>query len=109
MCCKGFLTRIIPFLLTFAVGLFIAGFFVSVTAPSFQFNRGGWKGTHRQYHIRIESENQRLRDENMRLRNQMAEEAARSYKVHPAFDGELAVPPPPPLPPAPKSVPYRNR
>ena len=35
---KVFIKRFFPFLLTFAAGLVIASFFVTVTAPSFQFN-----------------------------------------------------------------------
>ena len=102
MCCKGFIKRVFPFFLTFAVGLFIASFFVTIAAPSFQFKNRNWRSNHRQYHIRIESENQRLRDENLRLRNQLAEKERQSFAVHPAFDSDLAVPPPPP-------VPYRSR
>ena len=69
MCCQGFIKRVLPFFLTFAVGLFIASFFVTIAAPSFQFKNRGWRN-HRQYHQRIESENQQLREENMRLKNE---------------------------------------
>ena len=70
MCCKGFVKRIIPFFLTFAVGLFIASFFVSIAAPNFQFKRSNWKRNHRQYDRQMELEIQRLREENMRLKNE---------------------------------------
>ena len=49
MCCKGFFKRIVPFFLTFAVGLFIASFFVTIAAPNFQFRRNVWK-TSSTYH-----------------------------------------------------------
>ncbi len=70
MCCKGFVKRIVPFFLTFAVGLLVASFFVTVAAPSFQFKSRNWKRNHRQYDRQMELENQRLRDENLRLRNE---------------------------------------
>lgn len=67
MCGKVFIKRVLPFFLTFSVGLFIASFFVTIAAPRFQFN-GGWRRHHQQYHRKMESENQRLREENMRLK-----------------------------------------
>jgi len=70
MCCKGFVKRIVPFFLTFAVGLFIASFFVTVVAPSLKIPNRGWRRNHRQYDRQMELENQRLRDENLRLRNE---------------------------------------
>lgn len=71
MCCQGFLKRVLPFFLTFAVGLFIASFFVTIAAPSFQFQNRGWKRNHRQYDRQREIEIERLREENMRLQNQL--------------------------------------
>jgi hypothetical protein len=72
MCCKGFVKRVLPFFLTFAVGLFIASFFVTVAAPNFQFQNRSWKRNHRQYDRQREIEIQRLREENMRLKNQIS-------------------------------------
>lgn len=72
MNCKGFTKRILPFFLTFAVGLFIASFFVSVAAPSFQFKNRNWKKNHREYDRQRELEIQRLREENFRLKDQIA-------------------------------------
>ena len=41
---KGLLKRIVPFFLTFAAGLFIASFFVTIARPSFNgFRRGSNK------------------------------------------------------------------
>ncbi len=69
MCCQGFIKRILPFFLTFAVGLFVASFFVTIAAPSFQFKRD-WKRNHRQYDRQREIEIQQLREENLRLKNE---------------------------------------
>ena len=108
MCFKSVIKRVAPFLLTFAVGLFIASFFVTVAAPSFQFKRGGFK-RHREYDRRIESENRRLQEENIRLRNRVAEMEKRDW----VLDRDLDVPPPPVPPVAPtmpmKSVPSKAR
>lgn len=71
MCCKGFMKRVLPFFLAFSLGLFIASFFVTIAAPNFKFNRG-WR-RHQQYDQKMEFENQRLREENSRLKRQLAE------------------------------------
>ncbi len=69
MCSKNFIKRIVPFFLTFAVGLFIASFFVTIAAPTFRFSLGGERfGRHQKYHRMMEFENQRLREENERLK-----------------------------------------
>ena len=95
MCCKGFIKRILPFFLTFAVGLFIASFFVSVAAPSFQFkNRDGKK--HREYH-RLKYENRQLRERVQRLERERSMAASE-------FEVNLDVPPPP-MPPMPPPAP----
>ncbi len=120
MCSKGFFKRIVPFFLTFAVGLFIASFFVTVAAPNFRFNNGLRR--HREYHRAMEFENQRLREENARLK---AESQIKFDKFSGTFEmnqggnikrGVIAevsidadslenlVPPPPMPPPAPVKV-----
>ena len=96
MCCKGFVKRVLPFFLTFAVGLFIASFFVTVAAPSFQFQNRSWKRNHRQYDRQREIEIQRLREENVRLKSEL--KAAQNFSV---ADFSYTVPPLPPMPPAP--------
>ncbi len=103
--------RVAPFVLTFAVGLFIASFFVTVAAPNFQFKRGFNK--HRQYHRRIEAENQRLREENLRLKNRVSEMEKRDWVLDEAPDKITNVPAAPEAPqlnvvPM-KTVPYKNR
>ena len=69
MCCKSFTKRILPFFLTFAVGLFIASFFVSIAAPSFQFPNRGSRKKHREYDRQRDIEIKQLREENQRLRS----------------------------------------
>ncbi|MEO6589930.1 MAG: hypothetical protein ABIP06_11565, partial [Pyrinomonadaceae bacterium] len=93
--------RFFPFLLTFAAGLLIASFFVTVAAPNFQFNRGG-KFNRFRY---LKNENQRLKQENERLKRELAERQA----VNSIFEFGLDVPPPPmpPMPPKPPVAPGR--
>ncbi len=90
----GLVKRFVPFLLTFAVGLFIASFFVSVVAPSFQFKNRGW-GKNR--------ENHRLKHENQRLRQRVERLEREKRMTNSEFEMNLDVPPPPmpPIPPPP--------
>lgn len=95
---KGFLKRLLPFFATFAVGIFIASFFVSISAPSFR-GRGGKRQEIRRLRIEVEE----LRNENLRLKNEMESLRWNSPHIkHPGDDElndlELLVPPPPPLP-----------
>ncbi len=105
MCCKGFFKRIVPFFLTFAVGLFIASFFVSIAAPSFRFRRDFRK--HREYHRMMEFENQRLQEENSRLKRELSLRDKREMTKY-AFENDFDVPPPVPTAPH-KVVPYPGR
>jgi hypothetical protein len=103
MCGKVFIKRVLPFFLTFAVGLFIASFFVTIAAPNFKFNRGFRR--HQQYHRAMESDNQRLREENLRLKKQIADRDLQGLNDR-NFD--FAVPPPPP-PAKVRTIPYNGR
>jgi len=72
---KGFIRRMLPFFATFAVGLFIASFFVSVGPP--RFRGKGWERHRRFEQIQIENdqlkiENGRVTEENIRLKNILA-------------------------------------
>ncbi len=126
MCVKVFIKRVLPFFLTFSVGLFIASFFVSIAAPNFQFNRG-WR-KHQQYHRMMEFENQRLREENERLKAESQSKVKsfsgkyemdkdgnvkRIVKMEATFDADSLsdlVPPVPTIPPAKaQPIPYRGR
>ena len=75
MCSKGFFRRMLPFFATFAVGIFIASLF-GFGGP--RFRGRGWE--RHQMFERIQMENEDLKMENMRLRNQLESE-------HINFDG----------------------
>ncbi len=105
MVCKGFVKRFVPFFLTFAVGLFIASFFVSVAAPSFRFKRDF--RNHREYHRMMEFENQRLQEENSRLKRELSLRDKREMTKY-AFENDFDVPPPVSIAPH-KVVPYPGR
>ena len=97
--------RIAPFFLTFAVGLFIAGLFITVAAPNFQFRRG--YNQHREMDRQMQCENQRLREENQRLQNRLNQMEESDWVINP----DLNVPPPPPVAPSMpmKTVPYKTQ
>ena len=82
------LKRIIPFILTFAVGLIVASFFVSII-PSFSFKRGDCR-KHRG-HQELRFENDRLKAE----RNFEIETVPMRVEEIPTL--ENSVPPPPPM------------
>lgn len=92
---KGLIKRVLPFFATFAVGIFIASFFVSV-GPN-------W-GRHGRWHLkaemeRLQTENDELRNENLRLRNDSS--CAEMDDYMPAVPRPLdELPPLPALPPA---------
>src|SRR5436305_10286306 len=69
MCCKGLFKRLVPFFLTFAVGLFIASFFVSIAAPRFNFPGRGERRRYEMQQLRME--NDQLRGENLRLQDEL--------------------------------------
>jgi hypothetical protein len=100
--------RIAPFALTFAVGLFIASFFVTVAAPSFQFRRG--MRNHREMDRQMRIENQQLREENNRLQNRLAEMEKRDWVLEsgPASMPDLPTPPQPPAPPKVVVIPMQS-
>lgn len=81
--------RVAPFLLTFAVGLFVASFFVTVAAPNFQFKRGGFK-RHREYDRQREARINELEKENKCLQKRLTEMEKRDWVL-----GEVDVPMPP--------------
>jgi hypothetical protein len=101
---KGILRRVLPFLATFAIGIFIASFFVNV-APT--FGSGKWKARKAECK-RLKNENERLRSENLRLRQEIDSRDwsevpgvfhERPHGVGPEFPVEMpAAPPPPPAP-----------
>ena len=108
MCCKGFTKRVLPFFLTFAVGLLIASFFVSIAVPSFQFPNRSSRKRHLELDQQREIELQQLRDENFRLKNPQVLDSDIDYKNL----RYVPAPPMPPVPPAPptlKSIPRQGK
>lgn len=65
----GLLMRAVPFLATFAFGLFVASFFVDIN-PRFEHHERG-RCHHDMWEMRIE--NEQLREENRQLREQVDE------------------------------------
>ena len=106
---KGFIVRLLPFVGTFALGLFVASFFVNIGAMSGNNRRGRFHEMKR-----LQMENEDLRNENLRLRNELESIDRNSNDLQ----GErmIVVPnspkrhfaPVPPLPPAP-AVPVSPR
>ena len=100
MCCLGIFKRVVPFLITFAAGLFIASFFITIAAPSFPASRRQSKFREmRQVRMEVEE----LRRERDRLKVEI--ETLRSERnvtvqaTEPLADIDVyAVPPPPPVP-----------
>lgn len=97
MCNKGWLKRMLPFLATFAVGVFIASFFVSV-GPGFGFSERRMRRFQEMQRLRVE--NDQLRQENLQLRNQFNKnwDSPAALDDKELLGPDSAVPPPPPLP-----------
>lgn len=74
----GVIKRAVPFVITLAVGLFIASFFVSLAAPSFNGFRKNGESRWSKFR-ELKHENKRLRAENQRLLEQVGELEVRSY------------------------------
>lgn len=102
---KLFIKRFFPFLLTFGAGLLVASFFVTVSAPKFNFGKR-YEGRHKNRFYKNESE--RLKRENERLKRELAEKDAINSSDEIML---LEVPPPPmpPMPPAPPKPPVAPR
>lgn len=101
------LKRIVPFLLTFILGLLIASFFVSIALPNFEGFRRNRMTRQQCWELRIE--NDRLRRENIRLHNKLGNWDSGENKFN---DVPLVLDVPnddvPPPPPAPKRPPHRH-
>jgi hypothetical protein len=96
---KGVLKRLLPFAATFAVAVFITSFFVDLSASRF----GNWRARRwerRCSYERMMRENEQLRNENLRLRNELRNQGFDMDELNSAV-------PPPPLPPAPVAPRFR--
>lgn len=100
---RVFIKRFFPFLLTFAAGLLVASFFVTVAAPSFKFEKRSGKYKKFRY---LKNENQRLRRENLRLKRELAEKEAMHSDI--IYSLDVPMPPMPPMPPPPPPVATRR-
>ncbi len=91
MCSKKFFIRFLPFFATLLVGMFVASFFVTIGRPAWAGRRGRHFEEDRQFRCEME----RLREENLRLKNQLND-----LRMNAQSDfSEFEVPPPPPPPP----------
>ena len=105
----GFIKRFLPFAVTFAAGLFIASFFVTIGLPKFgSRHRGGRHNEMRQLRVEVEQ----LKKEKCDLRRQLEEKKA-NFDFENGFDApgavDVPVPPPVPVAPAAPKAPHRNR
>lgn len=90
MCSKKFFIRFLPFFATLLIGMFVASFFVTIGRPAF----GGRRYRHFQEDRQIRVEVERLREENLRLKNQINDLRMNAQSDFSDFE----VPPPPPPP-----------
>lgn len=99
MCCKNFISRVVPFLITFSLGLLIASFFVPVV-PNFSFkNSNGRRGGGKYY--RLQNENIRLKQQNQEMDRRFEEVNRENQELRQRLgltELDLDVPPPPPAP-----------
>lgn len=94
------LKRVGPFLAALVVGLFVASFFVSLSAPTVGTDRSWKKDGHGDYH-RLKRQNKCLMRENRRLKR----ERIKIEEVDVDFDEVMELVPPPPIAPAPPIAP----
>lgn len=97
---RGLFKRFVPFFLTFAAGLFIASFFVTIVTPNFSL-RG--RGSHKHREIqRLRIENKELRKDVLRMRQELEE--ARKNSLDVAFPVDELSPFDPDVPMPPRSI-----
>lgn len=104
------LKRALPFVAALTIGVFIASFFVDLSKP--RFGRG-WKARKHHEMKMLRVENEELKNENLRLRNEIESMRSETWKNHHPGDDygefqlkrlEITVPPPPVAPAAPGSA-----
>ncbi|NNE99483.1 MAG: hypothetical protein HKN25_10735 [Pyrinomonadaceae bacterium] len=93
--------RIVPFIAALVLGVFVASFFVSISAPTVRVDRSWKSSKHRDYN-RLQRENRCLKRANKRLKR----ERRKILEVEREFDRVMElVPPPAPMAPAPPVAP----
>jgi hypothetical protein len=97
---KGFIVRMLPFVGTFALGLFIASFFVNISSPACSTKRGRF---HEMKRLRID--NEELRNENLRLQNEIENLDRNLHDLNKVWEA----PPAPKRPAAPPAPPRLSR
>ena len=108
MCYTGLLKRFVPFALTFAAGLFIASFFVSLALPEANWRRGRRWDNSRERQLAIDNQNlrQRVAQQQMDIeelnRKLLDQDSDSLLPLVPPVDFEEHHPPPPPSPKRPK-------
>jgi hypothetical protein len=81
-----FIKRALPFFAALVIGVFIASFFVDLSKP--RFGRG-WKGKRCHQVKMLRVENEELKNENLRLRNELESLNLRiNHPGNPDFDVE---------------------
>ena len=91
MCYTGLFKRVIPFVLTFAAGLFLASFFVSIAFPGERWRSGRQHKFHGKQQLRLENEELREKLRILRMENEELRRRATDWDVD-AFIKD-AVPP----------------
>jgi hypothetical protein len=99
MCSTGWLKRALPFLATFAVGIYIASFFVSIGPRFAAYEHRRCRFEQMQ---RLRMENDDLREENLRLKSRpdmnWDNTAGPDGEELQGPDWKVSSPPPPPRP-----------
>jgi hypothetical protein len=97
---KGILKRFFPFLLTFAAGIFLASFFVSVALPTFPRPERNRRFSECR---RMKVDYERMREENERMRRELEFHNIGPSHLNipdvPPVTLEIPQPPPPPRAP----------
>src|SRR5215203_3520376 len=78
MCYTGLFKRIVPFVITFAAGLFLASFFVSIGLPTRRFER---RFNRFQETQQLRRENDNLRERNRALQAENEQLKGRSFDM----------------------------
>lgn len=90
---KKFFVRLLPFIATFLVGVFIASFFVTLGRPG----RVGHRHRHYEKDRQIRMERDQYREENIRLKELLNDRQMNGDRYFSDSEIQGLLPPPPPL------------